>query len=94
MQNARHLVEQRFEELYEQINLPSGDTAAAAIKKLIFAMKASKLFKLSSKLKPWSPPANIKFLAGVDEVGRGPLAGDVVTAAVILPANHGIEGLG
>ena len=23
-------------------------------------------------------------LAGVDEVGRGPLAGDVVTAAVIL----------
>ena len=32
-------------------------------------------------------------LAGVDEVGRGPLAGDVVTAAVILPANHGIEGL-
>ena len=33
--NARHLVEQRFEELYEQINWPSGDTAAAAIKKLI-----------------------------------------------------------
>ncbi len=33
--NARHLVEQRFEELYEQINLPSGDTAAAAIKKLL-----------------------------------------------------------
>jgi len=32
---ARHLVEQRFEELYEQINLPSGDTAAAAIKTLL-----------------------------------------------------------
>jgi ribonuclease HII len=32
-------------------------------------------------------------LAGVDEVGRGPLAGDVVTAAVVLPANHRIEGL-
>ena len=48
--------------------------------------------KLSSQ-KPWKPPANIQFLAGVDEVGRGPLAGDVVTAAVILPANHGIEGL-
>jgi len=44
-------------------------------------------------MKPWSPPANIKWLAGVDEVGRGPLAGDVVTAAVILPDNHGIEGL-
>lgn len=32
-------------------------------------------------------------LAGVDEVGRGPLAGDVVTAAVILDPDHPIEGL-
>jgi len=31
--------------------------------------------------------------AGVDEVGRGPLAGDVVTAAVILDPNNPIEGL-
>ena len=42
---------------------------------------------------PWHPPSGVKWLAGVDEVGRGPLAGDVVTAAVILPQNHGIEGL-
>tara|TARA_R110001599_G_scaffold9003_4_gene44641 strand:- start:229 stop:786 length:558 start_codon:yes stop_codon:yes gene_type:complete len=32
-------------------------------------------------------------IAGVDEVGRGPLAGPVVAAAVILPDNHGIAGL-
>ncbi len=32
-------------------------------------------------------------IAGVDEVGRGPLVGDVVTAAVILPPDHGLEGL-
>lgn len=32
-------------------------------------------------------------LAGVDEVGRGPLAGDVVTAAVILDPNKPITGL-
>jgi len=32
-------------------------------------------------------------LAGVDEVGRGPLAGDVVAAAVILDASRPIEGL-
>lgn len=31
--------------------------------------------------------------AGVDEVGRGPLAGDVVAAAVILDAERPIEGL-
>ena len=33
------------------------------------------------------------YLAGVDEVGRGPLAGDVVTAAVILHPERKIEGL-
>lgn len=32
-------------------------------------------------------------VAGVDEVGRGPLVGAVVTAAVILNPNHPIEGL-
>ncbi|GAB5488510.1 MAG: ribonuclease HII [Parasphingorhabdus sp.] len=32
-------------------------------------------------------------VAGVDEAGRGPLAGPVVAAAVILPTDHGIEGL-
>jgi ribonuclease HII len=31
--------------------------------------------------------------AGVDEVGRGPLAGDVVAAAVILDPDNPIEGL-
>lgn len=30
---------------------------------------------------------------GVDEVGRGPLAGPVVAAAAYLPSGHGIEGL-
>ncbi len=32
-------------------------------------------------------------IAGVDEAGRGPLAGPVVAAAVILPKNHKIPGL-
>jgi ribonuclease HII len=32
-------------------------------------------------------------LAGVDEVGRGPLAGPVVTAAVMLDSGHVIDGL-
>ncbi len=32
-------------------------------------------------------------VAGVDEAGRGPLAGPVVVAAVVLPENHGLEGL-
>ena len=34
-----------------------------------------------------------EYCAGVDEAGRGPLAGDVYAAAVILDANQPIEGL-
>ncbi|MBL9137760.1 MAG: ribonuclease HII [Verrucomicrobiales bacterium] len=37
--------------------------------------------------------AGIPFLAGVDEVGRGPLAGPVVAAAVILPVQWIQDGL-
>ncbi|MCI3029598.1 ribonuclease HII [Desemzia sp. C1] len=33
------------------------------------------------------------FIAGVDEVGRGPLAGPVVSAAVILPEDFNIVGI-
>jgi len=35
----------------------------------------------------------IKYIAGVDEVGRGPLVGPVVTACVILPLGYKLEGL-
>ena len=35
----------------------------------------------------------IELIAGVDEVGRGPLIGPVVTAAVILPKNYSLAGL-
>lgn len=35
----------------------------------------------------------ISLIAGVDEVGRGPLVGPVVAAAVILPKNYKLEGL-
>jgi ribonuclease HII len=35
----------------------------------------------------------VKFIAGTDESGRGPLAGPVVAAAVILPADFNLPGL-
>ena len=34
-----------------------------------------------------------KLIAGVDEVGRGPLVGPVVAAAVILPNDYHLDGL-
>jgi ribonuclease HII len=46
-----------------------------------------------TELAPFEYPKGFKLIAGVDEVGRGPLVGDVVTAAVILDPNNPIPGL-
>ncbi|MBR6700611.1 MAG: ribonuclease HII [Firmicutes bacterium] len=35
----------------------------------------------------------VKYIAGIDEVGRGPLAGPVVAAAVILPEEFDVIGI-
>lgn len=50
--------------------------------------------KTSSKeMIPFEYPTGFSLFAGVDEVGRGPLVGDVVTAAVILDPSKTITGL-
>ena len=36
---------------------------------------------------------NIEFIGGVDEVGRGPLVGNVVAACCVLPKDFYLEGL-
>lgn len=46
------------------------------------------LFEYDLKLKE-----KYNFIAGIDEVGRGPLAGPVVTACVIMPYDEMIEGV-
>lgn len=45
------------------------------------------------ELPPFEYPPTFRVFAGVDEVGRGPLVGDVVTAAVILDPLRPIAGL-
>lgn len=53
---------------------------------------AVKTKKPKKELPPFEYPVAY-CIAGVDEVGRGPLVGDVVTAAVILDMDNPIEGL-
>lgn len=48
---------------------------------------------MSLPLEPFEPDYAGPWLAGVDEAGRGPLAGDVVAAAVILDPARPIPGL-
>jgi ribonuclease HII len=53
-------------------------------------MPSRKSFKLESLGPLWATPG---LVAGVDEAGRGPLAGPVVAAAVILDVARPIKGL-
>lgn len=53
----------------------------------------AKTTKAKVELPPFEYPQGYQLIAGVDEVGRGPLVGDVVTVAVILDPNNPIEGL-
>lgn len=58
----------------------------------IYAKLTDNMSKASLTLPPFTYPVAYR-IAGVDEVGRGPLVGDVVTAAVILDPENPIEGL-
>lgn len=53
-------------------------------------MPSKKFFHAKQASLPWDP---VGLVAGVDEAGRGPLAGPVVAAAVILDERVPIEGL-
>ncbi|MBE6037251.1 MAG: ribonuclease HII [Clostridiales bacterium] len=61
--------------------------------------KAERLQKLQLRLQEMKQyedrlhAQGCKYVAGVDEVGRGPLAGPVVTAAVILPEDFDLLGV-
>jgi ribonuclease HII len=53
-------------------------------------MRSKPFLKPEQVQLPWDAPG---LIAGVDEAGRGPLAGPVVAAAVILDPRNPIEGL-
>lgn len=55
-------------------------------------MTVKKVAKSKIDFPPFKYPVAYR-ISGVDEVGRGPLVGDVVTAAVILDPDNPVEGL-
>lgn len=59
------------------------------IEKLDLALCLKDNYRYERKLKE----SGVKFIAGVDEVGRGPLVGPVVAACVILPDKFELDGL-
>lgn len=71
----------------------SNEPIASKVKKSVkTADKKAKIKANKKTFPPFEYPVAY-CIAGVDEVGRGPLVGDVVTAAVILDPEHPIEGL-
>lgn len=79
---------------YENDPRAGVQTAVRVRKKQLLALKTEderlvKMLEFEEELYA----KGIQLIAGIDEVGRGPLAGPVVAAAVILPKNCKIRGL-
>ncbi|HPU41627.1 MAG TPA: ribonuclease HII [Acetivibrio clariflavus] len=62
-------------------------------KKKLQLEKELKRFENMRRYEKEAYSEGVKYIAGIDEAGRGPLAGPVVAAAVILPENVFINGL-
>ena len=94
-----HLESMPYEDLLEGIQLYQEDTRAGVQKLCTQFMK--RLEKYQKECELWESKRLFdavfcderKKLVGVDEVGRGPLAGPVVAAAVILPQQCQLLGL-
>ena len=76
----------RFETLED---LLKKETDKSIIKKIQLKIDLEDTYKNERELHK----EGYKLIGGVDEVGRGPLVGPVVTACVILPENFNLDGL-
>ena len=54
-------------------------------------LRLTKLKEIEEEI--YNQNENIKYICGIDEAGRGPLAGPVVVASVIMPRDSKIEGI-
>jgi ribonuclease HII len=100
IQEAEHLLQEIISEEDDRFQILIKDERKG-IQKLIskwykqkeLAQKEKEKFLEMSKYENALREKGLTYIAGIDEVGRGPLAGPVVTAAVILPEDFYIPGL-
>ena len=78
-----------IEATYELKKLESKAKDRKLVKQLEMLVCTQNSYYFESKLRK----QGISLIAGVDEVGRGPLVGPVVAACVILPEHFSLEGL-
>ncbi len=78
-----------LEKYLEVLKVMNRKTDKKILEKIDLYLSLIDNYRYEKKLKA----KNIKFIAGVDEVGRGPLVGPVVAACVILPDKFNLEGL-
>lgn len=84
-------------EYLEALDVEKGPTFAKLVQKYVKKREAQEKallkFRKMSKYEKEAYQLGYRLIAGIDEVGRGPLAGPVVAAAVILPEDVFISGL-
>ncbi len=56
-------------------------------------MPAARIKAAPAALRRWLVSEGYRLIAGTDEAGRGALAGPIVAAAVIMPANNKLKGV-